>query len=261
MVRLKKLLYCEKERMEKIVKKTRKRLEKAPEGSLWMSKNRGGRQYYHYTSSKKYISKENMELIRGLAQKTYDEKVLKKAEKRLHQLEQILKDYDDDEIEQIYLKEHPDRKQHITPVEPTKEQLLEMWKKQDYHGLGFREDDSVILTEKGERVRSKSEKIIADYFYRNGIEYKYECPLCLEKYGVIYPDFTIFIKNSGRLIYFEHFGMMDEPSYARKAIRKIQTYEENGIFIGDGLIVTFETSQTVIGTKELDRLMKKYVTI
>lgn len=41
-----------------------------------------------------------------------------------------------------------------------------------------------------ERVRSKSEKILADYFYRRKIPYKYECPLTLKGVGTVYPDFT-----------------------------------------------------------------------
>ena len=59
---------------------------------------------------------------------------------------------------------------------------MKEWKEKGYNKKGFREDAPIILTEKGERVRSKSEKILADYFYRKGIEYKYEPEICMPNY-------------------------------------------------------------------------------
>lgn len=49
--------------------------------------------------------------------------------------------------------------------------------KTEYKGKELNDDTMEIYTQKGERVRSKSEKILADYFYYNNISYKYECPL------------------------------------------------------------------------------------
>ena len=217
------ILLAEEARLKEILKSTEKRLENAPEGSLRLSSNKSGRMYYHHTDKKEYISKKNTDLIRKLAQKDYDEKVYEQARKELGQLEE--------------------------------------WKAKEYKGLGFREDMPLILTEKGERVRSKSEKIIADYFYHNGIEYKYECPVYLKGKGFAYPDFTLLSEIIREEIYYEHFGMMDDPAYARKAVKKILDYEESGIYLGERLIATFETNQTVLGTKQLEQLVKKYVRI
>ena len=72
------------------------------------------------------------------------------------------------------------------------------WYEEEYHGKEFKEGVPVILTEKGERVRSKSEKIIADYFYRKNILYKYEKPLYLNGYGIVYPDFTLLSRKQER---------------------------------------------------------------
>ena len=65
------------------------------------------------------------------------------------------------------------------------------------------------MTEKGERVRSKSEKILADYFYRNNILYQYEKPLYLKGYGTIYTDFTFLSKKTRKEIYWEHEGIVN----------------------------------------------------
>ena len=255
----KSMLLKEESRLKQIIQTVKNRLENAPEGSLCLSSNKSGRMYYHKTSKKKYISKNNEDLIRLLAQKSYDKKVLGKAKVRYEQIKEILADFEEDEILQIYLNEHPDRQKFITPVEPTWEQKVEEWKSKPYKGLDFKEETPIILTDKGERVRSKSEKIIADYLYRNGIEYKYECPLYLKGIGWVYPDFTILSKKTGEEIYLEHLGMMDNPSYCKKAINKIMNYEENSIFVGESLILTYETDQMILSTKQLERLVKKYI--
>ncbi|MGE9882258.1 hypothetical protein [Blautia obeum] len=73
-------------------------------------------------------------------------------------------------------------------------------------------------------MRSKSEKIMADYFFRNGIEYKYEHPLYLNGFGIVYPDFTFLSRKTGEEIYWEHDGRMDDLVYARNAVKKIEAY-------------------------------------
>ena len=57
-----------------------------------------------------------------LAQKSYDEKIMKLAEKRLSQIRRITEDYDEEEIEKIFLTEHPERQKLIKPAEPVWEQ-------------------------------------------------------------------------------------------------------------------------------------------
>ncbi len=56
----------------------------------------------------------------------------------------------------------------------------------------------VIITEKGERVRSKTEKMLADFFYRKEILYRYEKPLYLKGYGIVYPDFAFFSEKKAK---------------------------------------------------------------
>jgi hypothetical protein len=108
-------------------------------------------------------------------------------------------------------------------------------------------------------VRSKSEKIIADTLNDLGIEYKYECPLRLKGVGIVYPDFTILRKRDGRQIYWEHDGRMDEPEYAEKAIRKINSYINNRIFPGDTLIISYESSKVLLDDRVIKSLIEKFV--
>ena len=237
----------------------------ALEGTLRISMDKNKVRYFHHipneNNKKKdiYISKADKELPTRLAQNTYDNKLRNLVKKRLEQLRRLLKDYEDNEIEQLYTKEHPERQKLIQPVRPTWEQRLNEWEKEAYKGKAFAENIPVITTAKGERVRSKSEKILADYFYHAGITYKYEHPIFLKGFGVVYPDFTFLSRKTGEEIYWEHNGRMDDSEYARKAIRKIETYEKNGIFPGKRLILTFETLQDGLDMKVVERLVKEYL--
>ena len=200
-----------------------------------------------------------MELVRQLAQKKYNQSILKKAEIRLKQVKKITRDYSDDEIEQIYDKLHTERQLLVMPIEPTWEQKLAQWDGETYQGKEFYEGTAVIITEKGERVRSKSEKILADYFYRNNIIYKYEKPLFLKGYGTVYPDFTFLSRKTGEEIYWEHEGMMDKSDYAKTAVKKLESYQKNGIYLGERLIATFETEQTLLNSQIIQQLVQKYL--
>lgn len=235
----------------------------APEGTLRLGRSQGCVQYFHCSEdtrpSGKYIPKGNMELARKLAQKAYDEKIKKLTTKRLRQLDSIINDYCDDEIAQTFLSEHQERQKLIAPVEELYEQKLERWMANPYSGKGFGTEDPVITTDKGMRVRSKSERFMANYFDSLGIQYKYECPLVLRPYGYIYPDFTFLSRKTGREIYWEHEGMLDNPEYARTAAKKIELYEKNGIFPGDNLILTFETSTQILDKKILELLVQRYL--
>lgn len=137
---LKNLLSEERKRLEKILKVVQVQLKTMPEGSLRLSKSKDYIQYYHCTEENKlgkYIVKGNDELIQSLAQKSYDEKLLQLAEKRLKQIERILKDYEDDEIEEIFKKEHIERQRLIQVVEPTWDQRVKSGGMKNIKGRDF----------------------------------------------------------------------------------------------------------------------------
>ena len=204
-----------------ICSKVENELKSVPEGNLRISKDKNKVRYYHCVEDNEgtYISKIDSELP------------------KLHTQRQLL----------------------VTPVEPIWEKELVRWYDSEYHGKEFYEGTAEIVTEKGERVRSKSEKILADYFYRNNILYQYEKPLYLKGYGTIYPDFTFLSKKTRKEIYWEHEGMMDKPEYAKSAVKKIESYQRNGIHLGERLILTFETELTVLNSQIVEELVEKYL--
>ena len=108
-------------------------------------------------------------------------------------------------------------------------------------------------------MRSKSELIIANALEQCGVPYRYEYPLYLKGIGTVYPDFTCLNINKRKEIVWEHFGMMDNISYANKNIAKIQTYNQNGFFPGKNMIMTFETSQNAISSNIIQNMIKEFL--
>lgn len=258
---LREMLLQEQKHLRGIIANTREKDIATPEGRLRISVDHGVARYYQCVDDRygEYIPRDNVQLPRQLAQKAYNDTVLKTAEVRAKHIARCLKNYNDDELEQLFTSLHPERQKLITPVEPTFSQLQEQWYSEPYVGKAFKEGMPVILTEKGERVRSKSEKILADFFYRNNIPYKYEKPLNLSGYGIVYPDFTFLSRKLRKEIYWEHEGMMDKPEYAIKAVKKLNSYQMNGILPGERLILTFETEQDVLNSKIVCDLVDKYL--
>ncbi|MGN1165878.1 MAG: hypothetical protein ACI4S2_05615 [Lachnospiraceae bacterium] len=242
-------------------------LQHAPEGKLRISHKRGKPIYYHRTCFKKsdpkslgkYIRKEDIALAQRLAQKGYEENLLEDIEEQLKAIQKCLQSYDVNALTRAYEKMSQDRKAlvkaHILPDDI----YAEMWQEEEYSSKGFTANDPEIYTEKNERVRSKSEKILADKFYMKGIPYKYEYPLVLQGYGTVYPDFTILNKRTRKIFYLEHLGMMDDETYAEKAMLKIETYERNGIYPGKQLILTHEMRNRPLNIKIVEGMIEEFL--
>lgn len=225
----------------------------APEGNLRCAINKGSYQYY---IGKKYQGKKNRKLVQKIAQKEYNRRLLMCIKKQKAALKNLLKILEEYSLEEVYIKLHPARKQLVEPYIKPVSDIIAEFENIQYKGKGFSEDETTAYyTEKGERVRSKSEKIIADTLNRKGIPYHYELPLELKYRNrtiVMYPDFTALNKRTGKRYILEHLGMMDKTSYYENAMWKIDVYEKNGILLGNGLLITHETAGSPLDTNVLD---------
>ena len=238
-------------------------LKKVPEGTLRANKHGQGVQFFHFVSNDKpsgvYIKKSNIKLARELAQKEYDQKVLKRAEKEYAILKKLNELYKNGMAEDTYqnialLKQHL-----IDPIWIPDKTYIERWQNEPYVGLGFREDSPEFYSNKGERMRSKSELMIANALNKYGIPYKYEYPLELKPHGTVYPDFTVLNIKERKEMYWEHLGLLDDYDYRERNLNKLTWYELNGFFLGDKLILSFETARNPLSTKLINMIIAKYL--
>ena len=210
-------------------------------------------------SNQTYIPKKNITLARNLAQRDYDNKLLREIDNRQKIVNKFLKEYPPTGIESTYEELNDYRKKLIHPIIETDESYTKIWINAPYVRKIIGEDVPVIFTENGERVRSKSEKMIADKLKQLGIPYRYEAPLRLGRNCVLHPDFTLLHIKERKEIYYEHFGMMDNPEYVENALKRIELYEKNGIYPGDELLFSWETSTVPVNMKIVEGMMKKFL--
>ena len=244
-----------------LISKKEKELNNAPAGTLKVSKYNGKVRYFCRTPETnciKYIPLEQADLARALAQKDYDQKLLRVLRKKLHALETLPDDLPGGHVKDIYMSLTPERQAFVDPLILTDEQFIERWQNEPYEPLKFREDNaSCFYTERGERVRSKSEVIIANDLFHAGIPYKYEAPLRLGEH-VIHPDFSVLDIRSRKVKYWEHFGMMSIPEYSANFVSKVQLYENNGLIIGRDVVATFESADQPLDTRKPKQLIEEH---
>ncbi|MCI7323593.1 MAG: hypothetical protein MR508_09930 [Lachnospiraceae bacterium] len=185
-------------------------------------------------------------MARVLAQKGYYEKVKPLLERNLQALETLAKKYDTDVVDNVYDAMIEERRVLVNPVQISAEEQLRKWNSEVYELYLKYQENLKYETEKGEMVRSKSEVIIANILHqhRKYLLYKYERPLEVSIAGkkqIIHPDFTILNLRTGKLMYWEHAGRMDDVRYVNDFVQKMNVYAENNLFPGEDVIVTYET--------------------
>ena len=254
------MLMKEKKWLEKVLAVVEKRLISVPQGNIRVLKKRGKTEYYYRDREngvkERYLHKDEVELARKIIQRDYDMRIKKYASMRIKAINNFLKIYHETSLRKLYEKTHSYRRETIEAVILSDEEYVKRWQEVEYRGKNFDEDALEIMTERGERVRSKSEKIIADKLYAMGVPYRYEYPLVLNGNLKIYPDFTILKMPEREVVYLEHFGMVDEEEYAENVLLKLSTYEKNGIYPGVNLFATYETSKRTLNTRTLDATIK-----
>ena len=130
-------------------------------------------------------------------------------------------------------------------------------------GSVFLEERLIHRTGNGLAVRSKSELLIAETLENKNVPFRYEKPL--QRGGKTYfPDFTISDERTGRTVYWEHLGMLDDENYVRSWNRKLSWYRANGILPYEEsendeavLVTTQDSPQSGLDMAEVRRLIEE----
>ena len=95
------------------------------------------------------------------------------------------------------------------------------------HPFRRREYGHPSVTLRGEAVRSRSEKVIADWLFRRGTRYVYERPVFDSRgHRVGIPDF--YLPDLG--VYVEYWGLVGaDRGYEKRMARKTERYLRNGV--------------------------------
>jgi len=123
----------------------------------------------------------------------------------------------------------------------------------------FNEGSLRHVTSWGLRVRSKSEALIAEMFHKYDICFKYESALDVDGTNV-YPDFKIR-RADGKIIWWEHRGLMNNREYSMRQHQKDIIYEENGIVPWDNFVVSYDNLEGDINLKIVEGLIKTWLIV
>lgn len=249
----------ESRRLESQIRFAQSEIKKLPEGKLIVTRSNQKNKWYQsdgHTST--YIPKRERKLAEQLAYKKYLSLRLEHMLQEKRAIDFYLKHHNSDshQLEQNFItspKYQELVKSFFTPIE----QELCSWANSSFEKSEKYPEHLVHKTYSGTFVRSKSEVLIDMVLYRNKIPFRYECLLELGDIS-IFPDFTIRHPVTGQVYYWEHFGMMDNPTYNKNACSKLQLYMSNGIIPTIQLITTYETKDSPLTIEMVENIVKQY---
>lgn len=249
----------EHQRLQKEIKTIQKQLKPLPPGKLICSHYDKYYKCYHSDGKKRtHIPKNNRSYAEELAKKKY----------LTYRLEDLLAE---ERAINYYLRHHktdsgkadkllmnfPGYRDLLSPYFQPKSKILSNWMNEPYPTNTAYPEGLKHKTITGSYVRSKSESLILLSLHNHRIPFRYECKLALGTHTLC-PDFTLLHPKTQELYYWEHFGLMDEPEYAKRACEKIQLYAAHGIYPSVNLIITWETKDNPLSSEIVENMIQYY---
>ena len=260
---LKNQLTEQAEQLNSYIRMAEERLKKSKKTKkqvVCTSTRKNGYQYYLMENGKRtYVKAKDIDSIREIVQKEYDESVYDTLTTLRFRMQRFLKQYDITLVDKAYSGMADARKQLVNPLILPDEQYIEEWYQSHKDNQNSFPEPGTYLTARGEHVRSKSEKIIADLLEKYKIPYRYEPLLKLSDGHCVFPDFAVLNVRRRKTIYWEHFGLITDGDYARKTLQKMSAYEESGYAIGEDVVFSMESEFMPLDVTQLDRKIKRHL--
>ena len=253
----------ESARIEKLLTRMEARYSELPTGSL----NKKGEYYYrvYYEGKQKrdiiipdwYDGRQ--ELIDELCERRYISAAMPVLKKNLQCLKRLQRDfriYDPQEIRARLPRAY--NEYDLGGVCLQGDIDPQRWASENYECNEAYPERKIYKSEGGLRTRSKSEAVIATKLEQSGIAFRYEEVIYIGGRRLC-PDFSVLHPRQRRVMYWEHFGMMEDPEYAAAAMNKICYYADNGIRAGDELIITWETRSRPLWFENISDCIDMYL--
>lgn len=245
-------------RYQKLQKKLQKRLKRLPKGSITL---RNGRFYHFYRENGTQHSvriDEKSSLADAIKQRKYISKGLSVLDKRIQQCSNFLKS---EEFYDLAALENqlPPQYHGVDKLDIWLDDLnLSEWLESGHQNTVPVTDEHFTLN--GMICRSKSEAMIGTCLEQHGLLYIVEPEVQLI-HKKVYPDFAIMLPLSRRIIYWEHFGKIDDPAYSVKNFPKPGEYAQCGIHLGINFFYTFETKENPLNIKTINAKIDEFLAL
>jgi len=256
---------AEMAQISRLIEKFQNEMARMPEGGVSQKVINGRKYLYHNfrneNSSKKYkqssIKGDNLDLAAKLVRKQMLKRSLKILRKNLKVFEVLLNSY-----KPLFMSEVSDGLTVRTclPIVTyeEKDERIKKWETEEFIACTMLPENKKHTTFNGLNVRSKSETLIAGLLETYNIPFRYDAQLILDG-KEFYPDFTILRPKDGEIIYWEHFGMMNDEDYANKTERKNSIYIEHGLLPWKNYIVTFDSKDGSIDVLTINNIINAFI--
>ena len=249
----------EREKLQQYQDEIHMQLKNLPQGSFICSHNGNRTKWYESDGkTKKYIPKKERHLAEQLAFKKYLSLTSDYLANEIRALDYYLKQHSKNPNKALrLLTEDSDFQDLLHPFFTAPSKQLSAWQTASYEKNMKFPEQLIHKTSSGHLVRSKSESFIALYLHSHQIPFRYECALQLGE-TLLHPDFTICHPRTLQIYYWEHFGRMDDPTYARNVFSKLQLYANYKIIPSINLITTYETKEHPLNTTMIENIIEQY---
>lgn len=251
-------MLAEQQRLDKKIQSLQKKLKKFPKEKLICAKN--GTRYKWYISNGKqctYLPKKETAVASQLALKKILTLQLEDFVNEKNSIDAYLKTRKTENLTEQFFYNHPEFQKIISTMYCPVSTELADWTCAPFENNPKNPAGLIHKSLSGNILRSKSEVFIDTALYTNRIPFRYECALHLGEL-TLFPDFTIRHPRTGKTYYWEHFGLMDDPVYAKNACAKLQTYTSYGIIPTINLITTYETREQPLTPDTVEKIVQEY---
>ena len=212
--------------LNELIVQASRSLKKAPGGTLVIHQKSNRDQYYWCTGTgRSYIPKKDIALAQKLAQKSYDKAFL--------QLASLIRD----DLECLQ-QQHCERSA-LFMYQPLAKVYSELPQGRQTLIHPYVLPDTLYI----------QEWLSEPY---EGLPFTDQDPN---------PDFTLLDLAERRIIYLEHFGLMQDPAYSFQAMNKIDCYSADGYYQGDQLLCTFEGGRYVFQSAIFESMLRHRLSI
>ena len=239
-------------------------LQQLPEGELMCTYQNGSIRYMQRipaTGNRKkehrYGVKKKPETLRGLVRKEYVEKALKKIDEDIKAIETAARKYrtiDENSVMEEFVGKYPELADYIYRDAIDVDEWMGRFSRiEEYHKESLKDTAA-----DGTPMRSKNEVYISSRLDHYKLTYRSDCPTGIPGLYRV-PDFTILRKRDGKVIYWEHMGMMYDLESRIDNKRKLEEYERAGIVPWENLIVTYDTRDGGIRGELIEAMIKGWL--
>lgn len=195
--------------------------------------------------------------ILALTRKKYVEQALGIIAKDIAVLESAIREFkpcDEDSVMRKFLEKYPQLSEGVF----CRQKEMDAWVKAHKPDETFFAQDLRSVSHNGVKMRSDGELYITARLDHFGIPHRYECQTGIPDLGY-WPDFTILRPRDRKILYWEHFGKVNDYGYVMGNIEKVTKYIEYGIVPWDNLIMTYNNKDGGFNAKLIDAMIEGWL--